>query len=80
MSVLQSGIIIWIATVTTIYIGARIGLAVGKGKELKLPSPIKAIEEHKMELERKAEREVFETNMENIDIYDGTGLGQKDFR
>ena len=71
--------LVWLMTVTTIYVGAMIGVKVGKGKDLTLPNPIKAIEEHKEKVEKQAERETFEINMANIDIYDGTELGQRDF-
>lgn len=80
MSGLQLCLIVWIMTIVTVYVGARIGLAVGKGKDMKLPNPVTVIKEHKAEMEHKAEKEVFDINMANIDIYDGTDLGQKDFR
>lgn len=79
MDVIQIVLIVWLMTVLTVYVGARIGLAVGKGKDLNLPNPIKAIEEHREKMEYKAEREVYEINMANIDVYDGTELGQQDF-
>ena len=80
MSELELCLIVWLMTMVTVYISARIGMAVGKGKELKLPNPVEAIKEHKAEMELKAEKEVFDINMANIDSYDGTELGQRDFR
>ena len=70
---------VWIMTIVTFYLGAKIGFGVSKKEELKLPNPIKAIEEHKKEQIAREEREVFEINKANIENYDGTGLGQIDF-
>ena len=67
-------------TVITICVGARIGQTVAKGKELKLPNPVKVIREYKEEIEQQSEQEEFETNLANIDTYDGTDLGQRDFK
>ena len=78
-TLLLAVLIVWIMTVTTFYLGAKIGLKASQKEELKLPNPIKAIEEHKKEQLIREEREVFETNMANIESYDGTGLGQRDF-
>lgn len=61
------------------YLGARVGQKVSKGEEIKAPNPVRAIEEHKAAVEAKEARAVFETNMANIDAYDGTAYGQRDF-
>lgn len=66
--------------------GIEIGRKMQKDEpiELTLKSPLQFIREQKekkkqSELEEKEEAEN-EINLHNIDIYDGTGLGQKDFR
>jgi len=45
-------------------------------------NPIKKIQEHrdqvKEDRKEKLEREIFETNLENVDIYDGSPIGQKE--
>lgn len=50
--------------------------------EISTLNPIKRYQEHKEKIEEskqeKLEREILETNMENINNYDGTPLGQKD--
>ena len=60
------------------YLGAKIGQKVDKGEKLVIPTPTKVIEEYKENKERKREQERMNTMLENIDRYDGTGLGQKD--
>lgn len=64
------------------FIGAKVGQKVVKGEEVQLPNPIKEIREEikEREEERAAnkEQEMFETLAYNIDVYDGTGIGQKE--
>jgi hypothetical protein len=62
-------------------IGAKTGQKVIKGETVELPNvnPVKAINEYKEDKRQKKEEENFNINLENIDNYDGTGLGQKDF-
>lgn len=61
-------------------IGARIGQKVVKGEEVKieLPNPIKKINEHKEMKEAERVQDKLDIIAENIDNYDGTGLGQKE--
>lgn len=61
-------------------IGAKVGQAVSKGEEVKLPSvnPIKAVREHNAKKEAEIEQERYNTIMRNIECYDGTGKGQED--
>ena len=63
------------------YFGVKTGQRVVKGEEVTLPNlnPVKAIETYKEDRRQKKEEENFNINLENIDNYDGTGLGQKDF-
>lgn len=73
---------IGIMNILCFFIGAKVGQKVIKGEDIKLPNPIKAIEETKETWEFKKEQE--ETNerlqieLENINNYNGTPLGQKD--
>lgn len=66
--------------VLSFFIGAKVGQKVVKGETLETPlkSPVKAYEEHKEQVEQKREQERLQIISENIDNYDGTGLGQKD--
>lgn len=61
-------------------IGARVGQKIVKGEEVKveLPNPIKAVQEHREKKEVEKEIEKLDIITENIDNYDGTGLGQKE--
>lgn len=64
--------------------GAKVGQSVAKGESVKLPdiNPINAIREHtektQTEKAQRQERERIDTIMHNIDVYDGTSVGQKE--
>lgn len=62
-------------------IGVRIGQKLNNNEPIRL-NPIKAIDEYKEEKEVKRQIKETETKLnvmlDNIDSYDGTGLGQKD--
>lgn len=62
-------------------LGARTSQKAYKKEEIVMPTlnPIKAFQEHKEKVERTKEEKEFNTMMENINNYDGTSLGQKDF-
>lgn len=61
-------------------IGARTAQKADRGEEIKLPSinPMEAYREHREQSEANKEQERLNTMLENINNYDGTGLGQKD--
>lgn len=66
--------------------GVSIGQKLKKEEaiDISLKNPIKVIKEHR-EFKKQCEQAEKETeeneiNLYNIDVYDGTGLGQKDFR
>ncbi|MBR5633046.1 MAG: hypothetical protein IKW68_03620 [Clostridia bacterium] len=61
-------------------VGAKVGQVVTKGEEIKLPevSPVKAFEEHRSRKAAKREADQLSVLLHNIDVYDGTGAGQKD--
>lgn len=73
---------IGIMNILCFFIGAKVGQKVIKGEDIKLPNPIKAIEETKETWEFKKEQEEenkrLKIQLENIDNYNGTPLGQKD--
>ena len=68
--------------ILSFFIGARVGQKVVKGEEVKMPNPVKEIKENVREREEeraaKKEQDLFETLAYNIDVYDGTALGQKE--
>lgn len=61
-------------------IGAKTAQKADRGEEIELPTinPMKAYKEHREEIEANKEQERLNTMLENIDNYNGTGLGQKD--
>ena len=59
-------------------IGAKVGQAVSKGEKVELPSPAKAVREHKARVEAERVKSEYDTLMQNIDNYNGTSHNQKD--
>ena len=66
-------------------VGAFLGRLSSKGNESITPeikkvnlNPIQAYKEHKSNKEVEKEQERLKVMLENVDRYDGTGLGQKD--
>ena len=61
-------------------VGAKIGQASMRGREIRI-NPIKAIKEEikdsKATKEENLRKRRIDTMLQNIDSYDGTGLGQK---
>ena len=59
--------------------GAKVGQAVAKGEEVKLPTnPLLAAKERQTKQEAEFEQNRLSTILHNIDRYDGTSDGQKD--
>ena len=63
-------------------IGAKTGQKVVKGEEVELPTlnPIEAVRQYEEKKELKQEEENYRIMMENINNYDGSSLGQLDFK
>lgn len=60
------------------FIGAKVGQKVSRQEEIKIPNPITVVNDYKEDKKRRKEQEELEIMKYNIDIFDGTGLGQKD--
>ena len=60
------------------FIGAKVGQKVSRQEEIKIPNPITVVNDYKDDKKRRKEQEELEIMKYNIDIFDGTGLGQKD--
>ena len=62
------------------FIGAKVGQKVVRGEELENPlrSPLKVVTEAVDTFEQRKIQERDQIIADNIDNYDGTGLGQKD--
>jgi hypothetical protein len=61
-------------------IGAKVGQTVSKGETLELPSvnPFEAYRKHEAKREAEREQDKYDTILQNIENYDGTGNNQKD--
>lgn len=75
--------VVGIMNIICFFIGAKIGQKVSQGNEIKVPNPVKVVKEEIKEYQDTKEyrewQEETETNLYNINNYDGTGLGQKSF-
>lgn len=60
--------------------GAKVGMAVKKDEEIKLPSvnPVEAVKEHINKREAKMEQDRIDKIMQNVERYDGSPNGQVD--
>lgn len=63
-------------------IGARTGQKAVKGEEITLPSinPIEAVKSYEERRQAEIEEENYNIMLENIESYNGTGLGQRDLK
>ena len=59
-------------------LGAKVGQTVAKGEKVELPTPMKAVQEHRERKKAQIEQNRLETIMRNIENYDGTPYGQKE--
>jgi hypothetical protein len=61
-------------------LGTKVGMAVKKDEEIKLPSvnPVEAVKEHINKREAKIEQDRIDKIMQNIERYDGSSNGQID--
>ena len=63
------------------FVGAKVGNAVAKGKDIevpKIPSPITAYKAHIATKEAEIEKNRLDIILRNIERYDGTANGQED--
>ena len=58
--------------------GAKVGQAVAKGEDIKLPSINQAVKEHKERKVAEVEQSRYDTILQNIEKYNGTSNGQQD--
>jgi len=69
-----------LSNVFCLFVGARIGQKVNNNEPVKLPNPAKAIEEYKENKEYREEQDKLNSMLENINNYNGTGMGQRDLK
>lgn len=73
-------LVIGIINVLCFFIGAKVGQKVVRGETLETPlkSPLKVVSEAVDTFEQRKIQERDKIIADNIDSYDGTGIGQKD--
>ena len=71
-------VFICLSNVACLIAGAKIGQKAYRGEEIRLPNPVEKVKSVKDSQEYKKEQEALDTMLYNIDVYNGTGLGQKD--
>ena len=69
-----------IINVMCFFIGAKVGQKVQNNEPITMPevNPVKAFDEWQERKEAKREKNRRDVILENIEAYDGTGVGQKD--
>ena len=72
-------VVISIMNLITFFLALKIVQKVYKKEDLKIPNPVTIVKEVKEEHKRQKEQEELEINLYNVEIFDGTGLGQKSF-
>lgn len=80
MNTVLLAVVIGILCIISFTVGAHVGQKVVNNEPIKLPTlnPVKVVNEIKETKEQQKELEKLKIIAENIDKYDGTGLGQKD--
>lgn len=70
-----------IANSILIIIAYTLGVIVGQklkvGEKVEMPSPVKVVNKIREDIKESKEIKEFEINLENIENYNGTSLGQK---
>jgi hypothetical protein len=69
-----------IVNVLCFVVGAKVGMAVKKDEEIKLPTmnPVELVKEHINKREAQEQQDKIDKIMQNIERYDGTPNGQVD--
>lgn len=71
-------VFICLSNVACLIVGTKVGQKAYRGEEIKLPNPVEKVQSFKDSQEYKKEQENLDIMLHNIDVYDGTSLGQKD--
>ena len=78
MDVLLLVVFICLSNIACLIVGVKVGQKAYRGEEIKLPNPVAKVQSFKDSQEYTKEQEALDTMLYNIDVYDGTSLGQKD--
>ena len=75
-------LVVCIANILCFYIGAKIGQAIIRDEDIKMPNPVVAVQEQVQEYRERRksreEQEQLDVILANIESYDGTGYGQRE--
>lgn len=78
MEILLIALIISLSNIICVIIGIK----AGNGVNIKVPNPVEKVKEYKenkeAQYEEKQKQQALETMMHNIEVYDGTSMGQQD--
>ena len=80
MEVIFLAVFISLSNLVCLIVGVKVGQKAHRGEDIaiKIPNPVQKVQSMKDSQEYKRDREAVETMLYNIDVYDGTGMGQKD--
>lgn len=80
MEVMFLAVFISLSNLVCLIVGVKVGQKAHRGEDIaiKIPNPVQKVQSMKDSQEYKRDREAVETMLYNIDVYDGTGMGQKD--
>lgn len=70
--------LICLSNIACMIVGAKVCQKAYRGEEIKLPNPVEKVQSFKDSQEYKKEQAALDTMLHNIDVYDGTDLGQRD--
>lgn len=82
MDVLLLVVFITLSNVICLIVGVKVGQKAYRGEDItmKLPNPVEKVKTFNESQETKKQQEAVEDMLHNIEVYDGTGLGQRDIR
>ena len=69
---------ICLSNIACLIAGVKVGQKAYRGEEIRLPDPVGKVQSFKDSQEYKKEQAALDTMLHNIDVYDGTSLGQRD--
>lgn len=80
MDLMLLAVFISLSNLICLIVGVKVGQKAHRGEDIaiKIPNPVQKIQSMKEAREHNRDREAVETMLYNIDVYDGTGMGQKD--
>ncbi len=80
MDVMLLTVFICLSNLICLLVGVKVGQKAYRGEDIamKFPNPVENVQTFKVSQEKKREQEAVETMLHNIDVYDGTGLGQRE--